>query len=432
MSDETQKVAAPIPNEERAHHPYSPSSLQNLEACPCYRNRQGEVHEAAIKGTLQHAVTETGEDDHRLDDDEAGMAAECMDYYQREKMKLEELRNEEDQRRAAQARAEGKDMYLPPDYVLDLTEIYLPIDDKVFVDMVWISEDGSVGKDEAVQATTAGYVDRALVSWDRRYAVLLDWKFGAWAVEKASNNLQGIAYALGLFRKFPTLEEVRFVFKQPQLDYITEATFKKSDVPALYLRVQTVVARAREARKHLLKDDFSMAQPHVPVCNFCALIGKCPKVAAIACKVAHKFYPTEIPEDVTPTVVRSPEQTAIALRLCQVMAVWAKAVKTVISDRAIREQKFPDGYILVSKSDREIADPAKFKEIALQYVTPDELATAAKYSFGPVEKAVSEKAPRGEKSAAVEQFKKALEDSGAVKRGDPYSFLKAVSKKGGE
>jgi hypothetical protein len=413
MADETKMAVPVIPNEDRAHHPYSPSSLQNLEACPCYRNRTGEVHIAATKGTLQHAVTETGEDDHRLDDDEAALAAECMDFYQQEKEKLESLRRDEDARRIAQARAEGKDQYIPPDQVLDLTEIYLPVDDEKFDDAV---------------ATTAGYVDRVLVSWDRRYAVLLDWKFGAWAVEKADNNLQGIAYALGLFRKFPTLEAVRFIFKQPQLGYVTEATFDRNTVPALYLRVQTVVARAREARHMMLTDNFDMAQPHIPVCNFCANLGRCPKVAAIAVKVAHKFYPAEIPADINPTGARTPEETALALRLSQVMAVWAKSMRTAISDRAIRDQRIPDGYTLVSKTDREIVDPNKFKEVALRHVTKEDLEAAASYGFGDIEGLISERAERGQKKHAVEAFKKELEAEGAVKRSDPYSFLKAVSK----
>jgi len=49
-------------------------------------------------------------------------------------------------------------------------------------------------------------------------------------------------------------------------------------------------------------------------------------------------------------------------------------------------------------------------------------------TFGGLEDLISEKAPRGSKKAALVEFKKALEDSGATEKGQPYTFLKAVSK----
>src|SRR6187551_3557979 len=78
---------------ERVHHSYSPSSLQSLEACPCYRNKQEVVlHERCIAGTKAHNVTETGEDDKELSDEDAVAAAECMDFYARRVELLEEAR----------------------------------------------------------------------------------------------------------------------------------------------------------------------------------------------------------------------------------------------------------------------------------------------------------------------------------------------------
>jgi hypothetical protein len=49
--------------------------------------------------------------------------------------------------------------------------------------------------------------------------------------------------------------------------------------------------------------------------------------------------------------------------------------------------------------------------------------------FGPLEDIINERAPRGSKKAAVEEFKKALEDSGAVVHGDSFTFLKTVNNK---
>lgn len=67
MSTPTQTDPA---HAERSHHPTSPSSLQTLEASPCFLNRD-ESSEAAERGTKQHEAADSGEDDHELTDAEA-------------------------------------------------------------------------------------------------------------------------------------------------------------------------------------------------------------------------------------------------------------------------------------------------------------------------------------------------------------------------
>lgn len=404
-------------SEERLHHPYSPSSLQNLEACPCFQNRDSN-NAAAVAGTLAHSVTETGEDDQRLSDDEALRAADCLDFYERQKQLLEDERT-----RAAL----HSSIVLAS--VIDLCEAYLPVDNCVFHEPMLNPASGEIEM-ATIEATTAGYVDRALINWNRKRAVLLDWKFGAWAVEEAQTNLQAIAYTLGIFKKYPTLEEVKFFFKLPQLDLVTEATFTRAQIPNLYLRVQTVVERARVAREKVRGDNFLFATPRVPACNFCANLGRCPKVAEFACKVGAKFHPLEIPSDITPTGLKSPEDTTLGLRLSQVMAVWAKAFRAQVTERVIgKGDEPPPGFKIMTRADREIVDTKKFRDVTLKYVTSDELMALATYTFGGVEDKIKEAAPRGTKKQTVEEYQQALFDSGAVKKGEAYSFLKGVSEK---
>ncbi len=421
-------LTPPVPVvEERAHHPFSPSSLQSREACASYRNRGGNTV-AAITGTKQHNVVETGEDDNSLDDDKALAAAECLDYHHRQKQILVESRDRENARRIQVAQATGATSYIPAPEVIEFKEIYLPVDDEVFNDVFG-------GVPHVTKSTTAGYVDRGLISWDRTFGILLDWKFGAWAVEHAKDNLQGIAYVLGLFKSVPTLMNIKFVFKLPHLDLLTEHTFSRNDIPALYLRVQTVVARAREAYYRVEKDDYSMATPLIPACNFCGLLGKCPKVAEIAIKVGQKFYPIEVPSDLTPTGIKSPEDSEKGLRLAQIVAAWAQAFKTQVTDRVLRdagkngELVVPPGFTLQRRRDRELVDTKKFRATTLKYLTEEELAPLAKYTFGTVEEAIKEKAPRGTKSTTIEVYQQDLIDTGAVKLGEEYQFLKGISKK---
>jgi len=395
---------------EKIHHSFSPSTLASLEVCPNYEGQQSATpHERTTAGTRAHDIVESGRDDNRLGDDDAAAAAECLDFVNRRRQLLEEARTR------AIAKLENPDDFFPN--ILELKEVYLAVDDKKF--------------DDGVTATTAGWVDRVLVNHDRTYAEIFDWKFGHWEVAEAKDNPQGIAYLLGLFREYSTLKSIRVFFKQPHLDLLSEALFTRDQIPALYLRIQTIVARAREARN---SGNFDMAKPHVPVCNFCANLGKCDKVLAIAVKVGNKFYPLEIPESVTPSLVLDPHNTSLAMRLSQVLAIWAAAFRAQVTDRVLRrEADLPEGFIVQSKSNREVASPAEFKKIALQYLTQAEYdAIAPVPGFGVVEDLVKEKSPRGSKKAAIETFQKQLIDSGAVTQGESYSFLRAAAQKKNE
>ena len=424
MSDVTNMK--PAEAEERAHHPYSPSTLQNREACPCYESRS-EANEKAILGTLQHSMTESREDDMRLSDDEALAAAECLDFYDRQKtLMLEERDRATATAIAALPEHEHGHVELP--LPLELVEEYLAVDDCNFTEDL-IQPDGSV-KRRTFDGTTAGYVDRAIISWDRLRAIMVDWKFGAWAVEQADNNLQGIAYALGLFRRYPTLNTIVFYFKQPHINRLSHATFTRDQVPKLYLRIQTTVARSMEAKQRVLRGDFSMANPMVPACNFCANIGRCDKVTGFACSIGSKFFPLEIPADVTPTGLKTSKDTALGLRMSQVMAVWAAAFKRCVTERVLRrEAPLPEGYVLQTRSDRSIVDTKKFRSTTLQYLTEAELAELAEYGFKKVEELIKTKAPRGAKKGTIEAYQQALVDAGAVARDEPYTFMRIASGK---
>lgn len=398
--------------ETRKHHSYSPSTLQSLEACPCYRGKESN-HARTIAGSIAHAVTESKQDDARLDDDDAEAAAECLDFYERRRALMEEAR----QRVCMHAE------FKVPD-IIELLETYLPVDDLTFKDD-YQNPLTNLIVEEVVLSTTAGYVDRALISHDKTYAELFDWKFGFWPVESASNNLQGIAYALGLFKQYPTIQRIKFWFKQPHLDSISDADFTREDIWALYLRVQTVVARARKARHAA---DFSTASPAVPICNFCALIGVCPKVAAFACKVGSKFFPLEIPENITPTMIHTSRDTTLGMRLASVVVTWGEAFRRQTTDRVLRgDADIPAGYSVESKSKRDIVDADKFKNTSLKFITESEYgALQEPPGFGKIEDMIKEKSPRGQKKAALENFKQALESDGAVVKSPSYSYLKAV------
>jgi hypothetical protein len=156
----------------------------------------------------------------------------------------------------------------------------------------------------------------------------------------------------------------------------------------------------------------------------------CPKVAEFACKVGSKFHPMEIPADITPSMVHDAKNSDLGLKLAGVLKVWCEAFRRQVSDRVIRgDAPLPEGQIIVSMSKREILDKEKFKSITLKYITEAEYMATLDPTFTPIEDIISERAPRGQKKTQVEAYQTELLESGAVKKGDPFSFLKAVPAK---
>lgn len=376
---------------ERPHHPYSPSWLQSGEACPCYRSRDSK-HERTIAGTIAHKASEKQEDDNRLSDDDALAVAECIDFYD---SRLTLWRNVTD--------------------VIEGSETYLPIDDLTFPDC---------------ESTTAGYADRWLYVPSRGYAEIIDWKFGMWPVEEASNNLQGMAYAMGIFRKFPDVTSVCVFFKQPLINYLTSHTFTRADLAEIYLRIQTIVARARIARAKCEAGDWSDAKPAYPLCNFCNNLGKCEKVLEFACKVGHKFHPLGIPAEINPSLIQDPQNTKLAMELASALKVWCDAFKRQVNDRVIRgDAIIPEGYALQTMQKREMIDLSKYREAALKFISKRAFEDCLDTTFSAVEKKIMTEAPRGAKETTVKEFQVAAAAAGATKLGEPFSFLKVRSEK---
>jgi len=375
----------PETSESRVHHPYSPSSLQMREGCPKFEQREGEVHEMAKVGTRQHDAVDSKIDDPKLPDYRAAAVINCIEF------------------------AEERFKMYPGGTMLK--EQYLPVDDQ---------------KIGSFQGTTAGYADVVLVSADQIEAEVIDWKFGNNAVEEAKNNLQGIAYALGVIKAFPKVKKVIVRFIMPHLDYTTEHTFIAADFDTMLVRVRTVVMRAIEARKD--PEDFSMATPNTSSCLFCGLIGKCPKVAEVALKLGKKYRPLEIPETVTPSMVSNSKDAALGIKLAAIVATWAEAFRRQATARTVEDPDFiPEGYTLVESQRRAVVKARQLGEIAKNYIPAehqhlvDELFDVP---IGELEKLVSTWALRGAKEKTVEDFGKAAIAGGAIELGKPFSFLR--------
>lgn len=381
---------------ERRHHKFSPSKLQSLEGCSGYES-SNTTNQAAERGTLLHDILEylvnnpgiAAAEIAELSDEEAPIMENCRAFVYAQ---LAEL---------------GENARL-------ITEEYLPIDER---------------------ETTAGYLDIGMISADGRRAKVTDWKMGQNMVEPASNNLQGGAYLLGLLFKFaPNLEEVEVTFVLPFLDggVMDSHIFYRKDFDALRLRIETVVARAKDAYADfesgkILETWRTKLSPNTSTCLFCSDDRKavCPALQSFALSAGKKYDPLVVPEVINPLLIKDPEQAGAALKFFAVMEALSKAYRAKATEKAFNDENWvPAGYMVTTMTQRKIVDKQKFYEVIKPLLTEDELMQAIDFTLGPVEKAIKNKAPRGKKTEAVEELGALLQAEGATVESEPIIQLR--------
>lgn len=391
----------------RIHHPYSPSTLQAREACPCW-SPSGGTTEAAVAGTMQHDAAEVGLDDPRLTDAQAAAVAQC--------------------------RAFCDDLASKFPGCTIFREKYMPVDDEqikiLSTDYSMVTTGPRRPYYKTFLGTTAGFGDFGLVTADLLHGEVADWKFGQHATEQTDNNLQGISYALGLFKLYPTLQDITVTFLFPHRDEVDQHTFDMTNASAMLLRVKTVVHRAIEADR---AGDFRTARPSVSACSFCGRLGTCPKVAELALNVGRKYRPIDIPESLTPSLMLDPAQVGLGLQVAQVLQAWAEAYRSQATQKTLLSDDFvPEGYKLVSATRRSVRKARELANIAKSFL-PEEQHTMVEALFdipiGPLEKLISYASPRGVKEETVEEFGRQILESGAVEEGDTYAYLRMDTRK---
>jgi len=383
-------LAAKPATSERKHHPFSPSKLQYLEGSPAYVGRQTDS-QASKDGTLQHDASEADVsiDDLTLPDEFAEAVAMCKAY-----------------REQLIAKHPGGTVY---------KEVYLPIDDRKFT---WGGEEWL--------GTTAGYTDLAVVSANEEEGEVADWKFGQWSVEPTENNLQGMAYLLGVFKKHPKLKRVTVHFVMPHREELDTHTFTSDQFQAMYLRICVVVARAMEVQSQ--PKPTAACKSLLPTCLWCANIGKCDPVSEFSMRVAKKYHPPILPEVVTPGMIHDPREATKVMEIAQLMEAWAKAVRNQITGRVIEDDAWmPEGYSFQSRTDCDMPDHKKVIEFAKSKGVPQSaIDEATSLAVTPLNKAISDAAPRGAKKTAMAAFKKEMIKQGLLVPKPTIYFLERI------
>lgn len=396
MSSSSLTEASNFDTATRGHHPDSPSSLQSSKACPLFENQQRES-KAASDGVLQHKAVET-RDVLILSDEKQVLAVQrCIDY----------------------VNTVCSAKYAEAGEVVCLKEEYLKVGDDNAGNGWW--------------GITGGFPDEAYIA--EFFADIFDWKFGAIPVTPTKDNLQGMAYAVGLFEKYPKLQRVTVHFFQPHQGWTDEEhkkkyvhTFQRTDVPEMELLIRTVVARKKAAKKRLAeKNSWTDASPRHDLCIWCAHQGDCAKMHAVVIRGAEKNPEFIVPEIAHPGQMQlsRPEQVKQAYRWANQVENIAKAIKTRARDMALTEDlDLGSDMNLIKRTNRKIKDLWTMLTIARRHgIGFREMLPFLTVSIGDLENAVKAKAEKGKGAAAVRALAQDWLEEGAVEMGLPVWYL---------
>jgi hypothetical protein len=253
------------------HHEHGPSSLNYKRVCPAWRNREGSS-EYADEGELMHKAMETGYDE-ALDHEQLQMVDKCRSWINT---------------MIASGHADDQQ-----------NEVKLTI--KAGVHEIFGTTDLLVIQDD----------------WTR--GTMVDFKFGRLAVPEAEENMQALAYAIGIFQLYPKLDKLDVVFLLPRRDEVTRCSLTR-DRLADY---ENVIAEILD-RVHATEPE----QVPFKGCEYCKHQGSCPALAGHISALAHKAPEgLTLPENMDVSTMTPEEIDEFALPMARLAEAWAKSVK---------------------------------------------------------------------------------------------------------
>lgn len=256
---------------EAAHHEHGPSSLNYKRVCPAFRNRPG-TSDAAEEGELLHRAVETGYDD-ALDPEQVELVDKVRSF--------------------VNGATVGEDVYA------DHREIRLNVR-------------LNNGHD------TFGTCDRLMLLGTGRRGLLIDYKFGRLAVPAAEDNLQGMAYAVGVFQLFPKVDKLDVIFLLPRRDEVSRAKFTRE-------KLDEYVGTLTDLFDQITAEDPTRRANKA--CEYCAHAASCLELAKVTTSVVS--VPGELvpPTSMDVSLMSAEDIDRFALPMSRLVTKWAEAVK---------------------------------------------------------------------------------------------------------
>lgn len=346
------------------HAKHSPSSLGYKEACPSFRSNPGS-NPVAEEGTMLHEALEK-DDFTALTDEQRVLCEMCRDFRDGELAKM----NDPVQHR----------------------ELGLSI----------------------CNGLTYGTADFVAVSGKR--GILMDWKFGRGSVEPAATNAQGAAYSLGVFERFPQLDTLELHFVQPRRSLISSHTYTRADMPALHLRISTIIKRANAHNKQ--------SRPGHQ-CEYCRRQATCAALCNIALPIAARYQGLIVPDELHPESITDPAIMARCLEAAKVLKGWCEAVTAAATDMAICGAELPGFHLATRNGKRSIGDAvAAYGALKDKLSLEEFLSCCGSVGIEALSKKIAAHAPQKGKQAATDSLLALLTEEGIISQAPTSRYLR--------
>ena len=253
---------------------------------------------------------------------------------------------------------------------------------------------------------TFGTCDRLTIKGKR--ALLADYKTGVSQIDHPSENWQSKAYTIGVFDKFPELDEVTFVFYIPFYDDTPNHTFSREDLPRLREEVSKVVARATYVRSKWSEGSPSLEELNPNQnCRFCHYEDSCPALGGMILDVADKLGST-VP-DISGN--EDPEDLEALWSIAKVVTNWANSFRKNLVNRVKDgEVSLPSLRLRSMGATKKCSDNEALISTAEDFgVHKEDILEIASIPLGKLTKKIEEKADKGLKKEKRIEFLDSLE-----------------------
>lgn len=368
----------------RGHHPQGPSQLKALQKCPGFENRPGTTA-AAEMGTRIHEALEIRDPSNLESELEVEMYEKCVAA--------------EDQLIAEYF---GDEPYTRYNELPLTMELNGGLQLWGTGDVLCISESGSKG-------------------------LGIDYKSGRMKVDDAVDNLQARAYKNGAYERFPTLENLRFIFLAPQIDWINWHDFEPESVDIDRYLMTTIVKSAMDHRERWatgeIMQDYSCLSPNEN-CTYCRHAQYCPAVNGVLLDTA-KAAGVKVPTTIDVKNLDDPDQVALLYGIVKLLEPTFETIKSTAVEMSHEGEVLP-GWELRSMGATNIpVDKKAFWDYCASHgLTLDDLFENVNIPVAKLRDILKDRAPRGSKKAVAEEFVQGGLDTGVIVKGKERFTLK--------
>lgn len=369
------------PHSDRGHAEFSPSSLKYVAACPAYHGKDGSSA-AAEMGTRIHEALEIRDPSALHNEEEVDIYEQCCQM---------------------------EDTYLHTYYDhWDVVDCHEDLVEQHYEVQVDVELDGT---------STYGTCDRLSIYGN--YAVLADYKTGISTIDVPHANMQAIAYTIGVFQKYPQLDNIMFAFYVPQRhSEPLEGEFKRSELPSLIEVLSNVIKEGTRVRPMWGGGQCPPAGECNPTqnCRFCRHEDRCPALGGLVLDVASNLKRQDF-TNINIEAVDDPAAIEELWNISKIVEAWAKRLRTRAVEMAQNGTEFPSLRLASMGAPKKVVDNRKFLQIAMD-MGVDESDALAQASF-PIKKVadlVGATAERGTKGEVCAEFLDACDEHGVLEK----------------